>query len=197
MSSLSPRKSIFWLFDVSSFLFDTGAHSAVTTPAQRKMASWTPSFEFAEWDLVAREHRVRAAGARILHLFGQVLKFDGSPVADAAIEIRQHDARGRYPDGDPTAVFLGIGRTTTDFEGRYQFRTILPDASDQRTAVIDARVTPLSGSILTTQLYLLDHPANDRDPVYQSLGPAQQAAVSLDPVERADGELVAGFNFVV
>ena len=119
-------------------------------------------------------------------------------IADGAtIEIRQHDARGRYPDGDPAADFRGIGRTTTDFEGRYQFRTILPDASDQRTALIDAKVTPPAGNVLTTQLYLLDHPANDRDPVYRSLGPARQAAVSLDPVERADGELVAGFNFVV
>ena len=197
MSSLSPRKSIFWLFDVSSLLFDTGAQTAVTTPAQRRMAAWKAGIEHSGWDLLAREHRVRASGARILHLFGQVLKFDGNPVDGATIEIRQHDARGRYPDGDPAADFRGIGRTTTDFEGRYQFRTILPDASDQRTALIDAKVTPPAGNVLTTQLYLLDHPANDRDPVYQSLGPAQQAAVSLDPVERADGELVAGFNFVV
>lgn len=197
MSSLSPRKSIFWLFDVSSFLFDTGAQLAVTTPAQRKDAMWATGIEFAGWDLVAREHRVRASGARILHLFGQVLTFDGNPVADASVEIRQRDTKGKFPDGDPASDFRGVGRTTTDFEGRYQFRTILPDVSTQRTALIDARVIPSVGNILTTQLYLLDHPANEGDWVYKSLGPSRQAAVSLDPIDRADGDLEAGFNFVL
>jgi len=197
MSSLSQRRSIFWPFDMSSFFFDTGAQSVVTTPAQRTRALWSTGVEYAGWDLVAREHRVRAAGARILHLFGEVLRFDGSPVADAGIEIRQCDTRGKYPDGAPWADFRGIGRITTDFEGRYQFRTILPAAFDDRTPLIDARVIPPVGNVLTTQLFLLDHPANDRDSAYQSLGPAQQAAVSLDPVKRVDGDLEAGFNFVL
>ncbi|MEM9061809.1 MAG: hypothetical protein AAGD13_15220 [Pseudomonadota bacterium] len=178
----------------------TGARAAVMTPAQV-----SPLFqdEYAPeaqpgWDLIEREHRVRAGGGRILHLFGEVMDFDGAAVPGALVEIRQADLSGREPDADAALRdFRGWGAVRTDREGRYQFRTILPRPTAERTAHIQARVAPPSGRVLVTQLYLVDEAANDQDWTYQSLGPSGQAAVSLDPVERADGDMEAGFNFVL
>ena len=51
--------------------------------------------------------------------------------------------------------------------------------------------------MLATRLYLLDDPRNERDWHFAALGPSRQAAVTLDPVERVDGDLDAGFNFVL
>lgn len=194
-----PRWSFMSMFPGALRFADTGTQAAVMTPVQRSVLFRESGIaDDATWDLIEHEHRVRAAGARILHLFGEVLSFDGEPVRDAEVEIRQSDSAGRYASGAVTlGSFRGIGRMRTDFEGRYQFRTILPVARTGRTAHIHARVVPPKGRVLETQLYLVDHPDNAADWHYQSLGPTQQAAVSLDPIERPDGDLDAGFNFVL
>ena len=199
MSLLIPRLSMFSLLDFGTRSTRAGAHSAVMTPVQRFDRADSKSDEFSVgWDLIAQEHRVRAAGARILHLFGEVLNFEGTPISGAIVDIRQCDANGREPKGHLSARdFLGVGRAVTDFEGRYQFRTILPSPDHKCTAHIEARVTPPTGRTLSTKLYLLDHLANETDWTFQALGPSGQAAVSLDPVERSDGDLDAGFNFVL
>ena len=65
-------------------------------------------------------------------MHGRVLDEDGRGVPDALIEIWQANAGGRYrhkKDGylaplDPD--FGGCGRTITDAEGAYAFRTIRP-----------------------------------------------------------------------
>ena len=199
MSLLQPRLSVFSLLGLGARFSRTGAHAAVMTP-HRRLRNSGPMAGDAHlgWDLIAQEHRVRASGARIMHLFGEVLNFDGAPVQGAVIEIRQCDMNGRdASDHLESRNFRGIGRAVTDFEGRYQFRTILPTAGKDCPAQIDAQITPPAGRTLTTRLYLLDHASNETDWNYLSLGPSQQAAVSLDPVERADGDLDAGFNFVL
>lgn len=199
MSFLNLPMSFAAMIGIGASIGRSNARNAVMTPFQRQH-SFDGALGDADagWDLIAREHRVRASGARILHLFGEVLRFDGEPVPGAVVEIRQADMNGRWPD--PNAAkrdFRGGGRAVTDFEGRYQFRTILPVCLASRTAHIAAQVTPVEGRKLSTQLYLMDHPGNETDWDYQALGPSRQAAVSLDPIERADGDLDAGFNFVL
>lgn len=193
------RLTMFAGLGVSAGFANTGAQAAVMTPMQRSQVFRTPLEQgHANWDLIAREHRVRASGARILHLFGEVLSFEGEPIEGTEIEIRQCDVQGRYAqDPGSSQDFRGIGQARTDFEGRYQFRTILPVAYPGRTPHIHAKVTPPAGKTLITQLYLLGHAENESDWHYQSLGPSRQAAVSLDPIERMDGDLEAGFNFVL
>lgn len=193
------RQSMLTAFGFGGDGWTTGAQAAVMTPKQRSALFRSDlRTDDASWDLIVREHRVRASGARILHLFGEVMSFDGEPIEGAEIEIRQCDFKGRYAaDLGPSPDFRGIGQATSDFEGRYQFRTILPVAYPGRTPHIHAQIRPRSGKNLMTQLYLLDHPCNASDWQYQSLGPAQQAAVSLDPIDRVDGDLEAGFNFVL
>lgn len=199
MSLQNMSMSVAAMFGFGPSFGRSGARAAVMTPFQRQRAfeglSEDPDIG---WDLIAREHRVRASGARILHLFGEVLRFDGAPMPGALVEIRQADMNGRFPEQSlTTSDFRGVGRAVTDFEGRYQFRTILPMCLVSGTAHIAAQVTPDQGKTLSTQLYLMDHPGNETDWDYQALGPSRQAAVSLDPIERADGDLDAGFNFVL
>ncbi|MEL7000701.1 MAG: hypothetical protein AAFP68_20825 [Pseudomonadota bacterium] len=200
MSLSFAHRTLVSLLGLDPVFAGTGARAAVMTPAQGSalFRDQRTHSDQPGWDLIEREHRVRAAGGRILHLFGEVMDFDGTPVHEALVEIRQADLAGRTPDQDTHARdFRGHGAVRTDREGRYQFRTILPRPTADRTAHIHARVVPPSGRVLVTQLYLVDEAANDDDWTYQSLGPSGQAALSLDPIERADGDLGAGFNFVL
>ena len=170
--------------------WSTGANLAVATPKWRDLARRAPDAEGENgWDLVRDERAVRDAGARLMHLFGQVIDFDGNPMPDVTVEVWQ--------DGPCEAGYAGHGAVRTDRFGGYRFRTILPIGVDGAPPHIDARLTPARGRVLGTRLYLLDDPRNEKDWHFAALGPSRQAAVTLDPVARADGELEAGFNFVL
>src|SRR5687768_10083282 len=73
----------------------------------------------------------RASGKRI-YIEGRVLDGDGQPVSDAMVEIWQADAGGifnhpadpRKAQADP--FFRGFGRSATDKEGKFRFKTVKP-----------------------------------------------------------------------
>ncbi len=79
------------------------------------------------------QNGTQAIGQRII-VYGQVLDENARPVPNTLVEIWQANAGGRYRhkrEGylaplDPN--FGGCGRTITDAEGRYSFRTIQPGA---------------------------------------------------------------------
>ena len=182
----------------------TGANHAVATPRWKDLAG-TGSIDPAGfgWDLVHDPAALTAAGGRLLHLFGQVLDLDGRPVEDVGVEIWQAGADGAVrgdgaapgPAVDP--AFAGYGAARTNRFGGYRFRTILPTGSDTTPPHIDARLRPPGGQVLMTRLYLLDDPRNDMDWHFAALRRSRQAAVTLDPVQRADGAWESGFNFVI
>jgi protocatechuate 3,4-dioxygenase beta subunit len=70
-------------------------------------------------------------GERII-VHGRVLGEEGRPVSGALLEIWQANAGGRYRHRNDTYLapldpnFGGCGRTLTDDEGRYHFRTVKP-----------------------------------------------------------------------
>jgi protocatechuate 3,4-dioxygenase beta subunit len=70
-------------------------------------------------------------GERII-VHGRVLGEEGRPVSGALLEIWQANAGGRYRHRNDTYLapldpnFGGCGRTLTDAEGRYHFRTVKP-----------------------------------------------------------------------
>lgn len=187
------------------------AAAAVPTPRQTAGPFYPPPRQRpsdTDWDLVKVEGRVREAGGEVLHLSGRVLDRDGAPVPDALVEIWQCDSNGRYHHvGDRSAgrpldeAFQGFGAVRTDAEGRYRFRTIRPVPYPGRTPHIHARVVwqdgAREGRELITQIYLEDHPLNQRDFIFRSLGAKAQAAAKIDPKRRDDGALQAGFDFVV
>ena len=82
---------------------------------------------------LTRQHAGRPVGQTIT-LTGRVLDSDGRGVPDTLVEIWQTNASGAYLDpADPGFMsldpnFTGAGRTITDSEGRYHFRTIKPAA---------------------------------------------------------------------
>ena len=206
LSSLFTQRAATAVASVQALISAGPDSGAVQTPARKDGGGDQGSAcrgENKGWDLVADEMAVRAGGGEILHLFGEVFDVGGAPIAGALVEIWQCDLTGRYaqttddpvrPRADP---FRGFGSVTTEADGSYRFRTILPIAYPGRTPHIHARIVRPDGRELVTEIYLLDAPGNARDWVYQSLGKIGQAASSIDPVVGADGDLQAGFNFVV
>lgn len=202
MFRILPRAAALSFAGLQSGLWTTGAASAVMTPSltKRKLSAVAPkSLDAPDWDLVASASKLRSEGSEILHLFGEVMDFDGVPVPNTRIDIWQAGPDGVYRDADQpvTSAFRGYGSVVSDDLGHFMFRTILPVAYGNKAPHIHARVIRPRGKVLETRIYLVDAPENDRDWHYGSLGPSQQAALSIDPVERHDGDLEAGFNFVV
>lgn len=59
-----------------------------------------------------------------LEITGRVLQGNGSPVDNLVLEIWQADPQGRYDN----PAFFGWGRSASDAEGQYRFRTVRPGA---------------------------------------------------------------------
>jgi len=117
-------------------------------------------------DLTAFEGR-KARGEAI-EIRGRVTQEDGAPLENLIVEIWQADAAGiyrhpadpRHAQADPD--FFGWGRSATDRDGRYSFRTIRPGAPQGRLPHVNFMVM-YSGlmRILKTTMFFEEGP----DPV--------------------------------
>lgn len=140
-----------------------------------------------------------AAGQR-LRLLGVLRDTAGRPIADAAIEIWQADAQGRYrhPGVNPAtrdAAFQGYGRVMTDTEGRYSFLTIMPGNYGSRPPHVHFRVAQPGRPEFVTQMYFRgnNHEGN-------GYAPPEREALTVDAVaDRAapGGALAARFDLVL
>lgn len=129
-----------------------------------------------------------AAGEPIV-IEGRVLDGDGAPVNDAMIEIWQANAAGRYAHPEDTQNkpldprFYGFGRTATDQDGRFRFRTIKPGAVREAgdfTHAPHVNVTLFARGLLrhlTTRIYFGDEPLNQADPVLNVVPAARRATL--------------------
>jgi protocatechuate 3,4-dioxygenase beta subunit len=144
---------------------------------------------------LTNQHAGRPIGQRIV-FSGRVLDSDGRPVSETLIEIWQTNAAGRYVDSaDPEFVpldpnFTGAGRTITDSEGRYSFRTIKPapylgvEGGWFRPAHIHVSLfSPQLSNRLITQCYFEGDPHIEYDPIVQSI-----------PDRRGIERLIARYN---
>ncbi|HEX7871624.1 MAG TPA: protocatechuate 3,4-dioxygenase subunit alpha [Sphingobium sp.] len=136
-------------------------------------------------ELFAEEHYVLnlssptgTPAGEVIEICGQVRDTMGVPVVDAMIEIWQANAAGRYRSVDDpredVAIdphFVGFGRSSTDDEGFYRFRTILPGRVPGPGNSLQAPHIALSvfgrGLIkrLATRLYFDGAEGNDADPI--------------------------------
>lgn len=96
-------------------------------------------------------------------LTGRVLSPDCKPVANALLDLWHCDEQGAYDNHG----YRYRGHQFTDAEGRFRFETILPALYPGRTRHFHVKVQRRGGSVLTTQLYWPDEPANRRDGIYR------------------------------
>lgn len=118
-----------------------------------------------------------AIEGEVITLEGVVLDAAGAPIVDVMIEIWQADAAGRYADGSRNTGFVGFGRSSTDENGVYRFRTIRPGRVDEAQAPHIAVGVFGRGLLkrLVTRAYFDGEATNAGDPV-----------LALVPAERRD-----------
>jgi len=134
-----------------------------------------------------------------------VLDGDGVPVSDAAIEVWQADARGRYrhPDDlEPTdcdPAWRGLGRLALDQQGSCVFESVKPGRVPGRG---DATQAPhLNVSIfargllkqLVTRIYFAGDPANLEDPVLALVPDGRRETLMAQP----DNSHPSGWRFEI
>ncbi|MDA3919768.1 MAG: protocatechuate 3,4-dioxygenase subunit beta [Salinisphaera sp.] len=152
-------------------------------------------------------------GERI-QVFGRVIDQFGAAVSNTLVEIWQANAGGRYRHDmdsylaplDPN--FGGVGRSVTDAEGWYRFRTVRPgpypwpnDPNSWRPAHIHVSVMgPSIATRLITQLYFEGDPLIPRCPIVNTIrDPAavETLTARLDmPRSRSFDCLVYRFDIV-
>ena len=123
--------------------------------------------------------------ARLLELSGQILTRTCRPVSRALVDLWHADERGDYDN----AGFRYRGHLFADDEGRYRFRTIVPALYPGRTRHYHVKVQAPQQSVLTTQLYFPDEPANRRDGLFRR--------ELLMRMAEAGDALSARFDFVL
>ena len=133
-----------------------------------------------------------------------MLDEDGRPVPGALIEIWQANAGGRYRHVNDRYVaaldpnFTGCGRTLSDADGRYRFRTVKPGPYPWRNRLNDWRPAHIHLSIfghafvtrLVTQLYFEGDPLLRHDAIYRLIPDAgARDRLVATPGPGADGAI--------
>jgi protocatechuate 3,4-dioxygenase beta subunit len=124
------------------------------------------------------------AGTALL-LRGRVLDTGCRPLPGALVDFWQADGEGVYDNSG----FRLRGHQFANDDGAYELRTIVPGAYSGRTRHIHVKAQPEDGSVLTTQLYFPDEPANGSDGIFHPL-------LLVDLTEEG-GEQRARFDFVL
>ena len=129
-----------------------------------------------------------AIGQRII-VHGRVLDEDSRPVPGALVEVWQANAGGRYRHKNERYIapldpnFGGCGRTVTNEDGEYCFRTVKPGAYPWPNGVNDWRPSHIHFSLfgdgfaqrLITQMYFEGDPLIPLCPIVQTI--PDQAAI--------------------
>jgi protocatechuate 3,4-dioxygenase alpha subunit len=132
------------------------------------------------WLIIEDLAPASVAGERVA-IEGRVVDGDGRPVNDALVEIWQAGADGKYGQKG----FRGFGRSATDDQGIFRFRTIKPGRVAGPGGKLQAPHIAVNvfmrGQLkqLVTRIYFPDDPAN-----------AEDAVLGLVPADRR-GTLIA------
>jgi protocatechuate 3,4-dioxygenase beta subunit len=143
-------------------------------------------------DVPARSNLTARAGGRAagqaLYVFGQANDADCAPVEGVEVVIWQADDNGAYDhpraqnDTPLDPHFAYCGKTVSDGDGFYLFKTIAPKPYTfmglNRAAHIHYAITPPGGATRTTELYFagaVDEARREGDRVWLSRDPATRA----------------------
>lgn len=119
---------------------------------------------------------------------GYVYSVDCRPVAKALLDFWQANAAGQYDN----AGYTLRGHQFTDKVGRYELTTVVPGLYPGRTRHIHVKVQAPNGSVLTTQLYFPNEPANARDGLFDP-----SLEMDLHDAPGPGGGKIGFFTFVI
>ncbi|MGD9855989.1 MAG: intradiol ring-cleavage dioxygenase [Planctomycetaceae bacterium] len=157
-------------------------------------------------DLLVINDAITPAVGEITHLTGRLLSPAGEPIRNALVEIWQCDHNGAYIHSGSSnrehrdGNFQGYGRFLTDRQGQYYFRTIKPVPYPGRTPHIHFAVSQKNQRLLTTQMFIKEHPQNAEDFLFQRIDTTARKAVEVPFSPLTDsglGELAANFDLVL
>ena len=145
-------------------------------------------------DLVKNGHSTIEAGGKILNLMGSLVNHDSKPIKGMTAEIWQTDMNGVYLHTGSFGSkmrddqFQGFGRSITDQNGHFSFRTIIPAKYPGRTPHIHLKLWDQKENVLTTQLYLHGHSLNKEDFLFNRMTKAEQKmnSMKLLPAQTED-----------
>lgn len=210
------RQEFILLSDVLgvSMLVETIAARKGTDPAERREWDATPSTVLGPFHVVASPERASGdlieaeGGKRPCVVRGRVLGLDGTPIAGAKVDVWQADENGYY-DVQLSDVPNGTGRGlfTTDDEGRFWFRSVVPThypiptdgpvgqllkasgRHEYRPAHIHFIVDADGYVPLTTHMFVANSPYIDSDAVF-----AVNSSLIVDFTEVTDAESAAALG---
>jgi protocatechuate 3,4-dioxygenase beta subunit len=173
-----------------------GGPALPVTP-QEMNGPFYPEHPLADHDLDLTRIRGRGGRARgeIIEVLGRVLRPDGTPVRNAAIEVWQANAAGRYRnpnDTNPAPLdpdFQGYARLRSGGDGTFRLLTVKPGAYP---APIGMRTPHIHFDIqsreyrLVTQMYLPGEPLNASDPLLSTM-PARRQNPALVTAREDEG----------
>lgn len=163
----------------------------------------------AENDLT-KQHEGEPQGQRII-VFGKVVDSNNEPIKNSLIEIWQANAGGRYRhvidnwDSPLDPNFSGVGRTTTNENGEYEFITVKPGAYPWRNHHNAWRPAHIHFSLfgrafvqrLVTQMYFPEDPLFSQDPIFNAIPDpkARERLISNFDLSRSVPNWALAFNF--
>jgi protocatechuate 3,4-dioxygenase beta subunit len=184
-----------------------GAAQLLATPYQGKGPFYPQELPLDQNnDLTRVAGRSGHARGTIVDVSGRLLDEAGRPLRGVQIEIWQVNAYGRYhhrsdrQDKPWDPDFQGFGRTLTDEQGAYRFRTVQPVAYPGRAPHIHFALSDRRFATFYTQLYIAGAPENDRDFLLAQVrdaGARSSLIVNLEPSRVEGSELVGRFDIVL
>ena len=131
--------------------------------------------EDSDNDLVKNGQSPIEAGGKILNLMGSLVNRDSKPIKGMTAEIWQTDMNGVYLHTGSfgskirDVQFQGFGRSITDQNGHFYFRTIIPAEYPGRTPHNHLKIWTKNKNILTPQFYIHGHPLNIDDFIFNQM----------------------------
>ena len=177
------------------------------TPAQAKGPFYPLELPLdRDNDLTRVAGRAGIAQGQILDVAGILADERGQPLRGVRIEIWQVNAFGRYhhphdeQDKPWDPDFQGFGRTVTDEQGGYRFRTVRPVAYPGRAPHIHFSLSDRRFATFYTQMYIAGAPENGRDFLLNRIADRkarERLIVGLQPASTQGASVQGRFDIVL
>lgn len=181
----------------------------IPTPPEVKGPFYpTQGQEDKDFDLTRINGREGVAEGTQIIILGHITNIENAPIADAAIEIWQANARGRYnhpndPNPQPLDVnFQGWAIISSSEKGHFRFKTIMPGAypaseSWIRPPHVHFKISKSGYATLITQMYFPDEELNKTDLLLRHKNVLEQPLMIAKQVSHEEGMTVYEYNIVL